>query len=248
MPEKAIEVEDLSKRFGAVWALTGVSFELKDDETIGLVGDNGAGKSTLIKVLGGVLKPTAVRKMCFFGREHIFSNPNEARKIGIETVHQNLALADQRSLIENFFMGRELKRNGLLGKVGIADLGRMKKETGMGLRELGVTLDVERQMRYFSGGQRQIVTLARSLYTKPRILFLDEPTTALSAAAEGAIIDILNTLRGKLPIMYISHNLKRVLEVSDRVMILRHGEKVVLEDSMNFDVPGLVRSMLEGRD
>jgi ABC-type sugar transport system ATPase subunit len=239
----AIEVENLSKRFGPLYALRDITFELKEKETLGLVGDNGAGKSTLIKTLCGIHQPTT-GVIRIFGKAYDFLTPDIATKIGIAAVHQEYPLVPQRSVVENFFIGNEIKRDGILGKLGILDLKKMRNETYEALKRMGINVNVNKPAGTLSGGEKQITAIARALYRNPKILLLDEPTTALSVVVEERFIEFLKQLKDKYSIIYISHNLRRVIEISDRIMVLRQGRIVDILDNQSKDLDPLFLSKL----
>jgi len=217
-----LELEGVGRRFGPIEALTDVSFALDTSESIGLIGDNGAGKSTLVKVLSGVFPPSA-GTMRLDGRPVAFGGPLEARAAGIEIIHQDLALCDDLDVTANVFLGREARRH--LGPFSILDRRRMAREAADALRELGSGIPVTgRPVRDLSGGERQLVAVARALEFRPRVLLLDEPTAALSAEKIGRLLDLVEGLRRRgVAIVLVSHRFTDILHVCDRVLVLRQG-------------------------
>jgi ABC-type sugar transport system ATPase subunit len=217
-----LSVEHVSKRYGAVLALRDVNLHLQDGEILGLIGDNGSGKTTLLKILSGFHQATTGRVM-MHGDEIVFRNVSAARHAGIEIVYQDLALVNGLSIAENVFLGRERYRGPLRTLVHR----RMRKEADeflarLGLANLpGMTEDVAN----LSGGQRQAIALARALYSQPRILLLDEPTAAMGPRETAGILDLVRRLRDEqhVSILFVNHNYAQLLEVADRVNLLRNG-------------------------
>ncbi len=221
----ALMAEHISKRFGHVQALTNVSLSVGAGEVLALMGDNGAGKSTLIKVLSGALSPDAGR-IFVLGQEHVLATPSQARSIGIETVYQDLALADDLSACSNLFLGRELRRPGLLGKLGFYDEARMRAESVRQIAELGARIpDVRARVKMLSGGQRQSVAIARSAIWASEVLIMDEPTAALGIVQTAQVVELIKRTRDRgVAVIVISHSMAFSLAVSDRIEVLRLGE------------------------
>jgi ABC-type sugar transport system ATPase subunit len=221
----AILVEGLSKRFGAVVALQDVSLHLKKGEVLGLIGDNGAGKSTLIKILSGFHQPDG-GKIFVDGEEVQIRSVAQARALGIDTVYQDLALVPGLSVYHNMFLKREL-----VGKLGGVDLpmldnAEMRRRARKYLDEMGVRVpDVDAEVALLSGGQRQSIAVARSVYSEAKILLLDEPLAAMGAKEGALILDLIRELksRGDVSMILIVHNYAHVFEVCDRVNLLQHG-------------------------
>src|SRR5215218_6813215 len=222
----AIRVESLSKRFGAVVALQDVSLHLKKGEVLGLIGDNGAGKSTLVKILSGFHQPDG-GKIFVDGKEVQIRSVAQARALGIDTVYQDLALVPGLSVYHNMFLKRELL--GTLGGVNLPLLnnGEMRKRARKHLDEMGVRIpDVDAEVAQLSGGQRQSIAVARSVYSDAKIILLDEPLAAMGVKEGALILDLIRKLRdqGEVSMILILHNYAHVFEVCDRVNLLQHGE------------------------
>jgi ABC-type sugar transport system ATPase subunit len=224
----ALEVRNVKKHFGGVAALNGVSFSLAEGEVLGIVGDNGAGKSTLIKIISGVYTMDE-GEILVRGERADIRHPNEAKRLGIETVYQDLALVDDLDIPGNIFLGREQTSAGVLGRlIGLrSDRGMAERAAGL-LRELNVHIPgILRKVRNLSGGQRQVVALSKVVFWGRRIVILDEPTAALGVQESGTVLDLIRRLKEKgISIIIISHNLQHVFTVVNRVMVLRRGECV----------------------
>ena len=216
----ALRVEHISKSYGAVTALRDVSLRLGQGEVLGLIGDNGAGKSTLMKVLCGFHQPDSGR-ILLDGREVSFKSVDDARAQGIDAVYQDLALVNQLTVYNNMFLNRERIRWPLLSKRAMKRLAREH------LDDMGVQLSsVDLPVASLSGGQRQAIAVARSVYSDAKILLLDEPLAAMGAKEAAMILDLIRDLksRGDISIIVIAHNYAQVLEVCDRVNLLQNGE------------------------
>lgn len=221
MPLMLIEMWDIYKAFGAIQALDGANLTVKIGEIIGLVGDNAAGKSTLMKVLSGTYHKDR-GSILVDGQEVEVRNPESARHFGIEMVYQDLALADNLDVVANIFMGREITRGPFL------DRARMTSQTNALVTRLGVDIpSVKQLVATLSGGQRQIVAIARAMAFDTRLVILDEPTASLSQSASEHIIElVLQLKRNGASVIYISHRLDEVDRVADRVVRMRHGSMV----------------------
>jgi simple sugar transport system ATP-binding protein len=218
--EEALRVEHVAKRFGALTALRDVNLRLAQGEVLGLIGDNGAGKSTLIKIVCGLYKPDAGR-IFVNGEETALRSVDHARSLGIDTVYQDLALINELSVYHNMFLNREVVRWPLLNNR------IMRRQAKAHLADMGVNIpDVTVEVAKLSGGQRQAIAVARSVYSDARILLLDEPLAAMGAKEGALILDLVADLkrRGDVSIIIIAHNYAQVLPVCDRVNLLRHGE------------------------
>jgi len=216
--EHLLSLRGITKRFGAVRALTGVDLDVYSGEVVALVGDNGAGKSTLVKILSGV-HPQDGGTITFGGNPVTIATPTDARDIGIETVYQDLSLCDNLDVVSNLWLGRELRRNGVIDEV------EMEGRSWSLLRELSARISSVRvAVASLSGGQRQTVAIARSLIGEPSILILDEPTAALGVAQTAEVLNLIERLRERgLGVIIISHNIADVQAVADRIVVLRLG-------------------------
>jgi ABC-type sugar transport system ATPase subunit len=226
----AIEVDSLGKKFGPVWAVRGVSFAIYPGEVLGLVGDNGAGKSTLIGMLSGNLVPDT-GSISVGGTRRVFAQPSDARAAGIETVYQTLSLLAGLDIASNIFLKRELMRRGRLSRaVHWIDKRKMVRETDTTLRKLGLVLPSARTpVGALSGGQRQAIAVARSVYWGSSIVLMDEPAASLGVRQTQLVLSLLQELKRRgIATMFVSHNMHHVLEVCDRVLVLRAGKAVLL--------------------
>jgi simple sugar transport system ATP-binding protein len=245
----ALELREIRKSFGRVEALRGVDLTLLRGEVHAVMGDNGAGKSTLLKVAAGVIKPDA-GEVVADGVQHEFGSPLEARRLGIETVYQDLALADHRSCVANVYIGREVLRGGLAGRLGVLDRPAMNRRTEEAFAELQVPVtDVRRPVRALSGGQRQGVAIARAAIWAKTIVLLDEPTAALGVRQRGAVDALIKTLRSRdFGVLLISHDVPQVLDISDRVTVMRLGQNAGTRPTSEVDAAWVVRTMVGGED
>ena len=246
-----LELSGISKRFGAVRALEDVGFDVYPGEVVALVGDNGAGKSTLIKVISGIHKPDA-GAIRWQGREVSMDSPNDAAKLGIATVYQDLALCDNLDVVANLFLGHELTtRGGPLGPIGakgtlgVMDEVTMERRAVEVLRRLSVKIpSVRTQVAALSGGQRQSVAVARSVMGDNKVVLLDEPTAALGMAQTHEVLELIKQLRSQgLGVVVISHNLANVFMVADRITVLRLGRWVGTYDAATTSREQLVAYM-----
>jgi simple sugar transport system ATP-binding protein len=222
-----LEARGIVKSFGKVRALRGADFTVENGEVVALVGDNGAGKSTLVKVLSGVEQPDA-GEILFEGEPVSIASPHAARDLGIETVYQDLALAAELDPASNLFLGRELYRGGVLGHLGFLDKRAMRREAGDTFGRLSVRIeDVGAPVATLSGGQRQGIAVSRAVRWASRVVFMDEPTAALGVVQTRNVLDLIRRVRDQgLSVVLISHNMPEVLEVADRIEVLRLGERV----------------------
>jgi simple sugar transport system ATP-binding protein len=216
---EALRVEHVAKHFGGVTALRDVNLRLAKGEVLGLIGDNGAGKSTLIKIICGFQQPDA-GQIFVDGEEVVIKSVDHARSLGIDTVYQDLALVNELSVYHNMFLNRELVRWPLLSNRRMRALARHH------LEDMGVHIpSVDDEVAKLSGGQRQAIAVARSVYTDARILLLDEPLAAMGAKEGALILDLVRDLkdRGDVSIIIIAHNFGQILDVCDRVNLLQLG-------------------------
>ena len=227
MAEAVLEARDLVKSFGRVRALRGASFSVYPQEVVALIGDNGAGKSTLVKTLTGVHPPDS-GEILFEGKPVQIHTPHDARALGIETVYQDLALAPEIDPAANMFLGREVLRGGLLGKLGFLDKAAMRRRSEEAFSRLGVRIqDTSARVANMSGGQRQGIAICRAVTWAKKVVFMDEPTAALGVVQTRNVLDQIRLVREHgLSVVLISHNMPEVFEVADRIEVLRLGTRV----------------------
>lgn len=220
-----LRVKDLYKHFGGLVAVDHVSLDIYPKEVIGLLGDNGAGKSTLIKMISGVYKPDG-GQILLNGEAVSFSTPLEARKRGIETIYQDLALCENLDASANIFLGREKMRHQL-GIFRVLDRSYMLHESHQVLDQLDIRIpELRNPIRQLSGGQRQAVSIARAVYWNAHLMIMDEPTAALGVPEQLKVLELIRTLRDQgVPVILISHNMQDVFAVADRVIVMRRGSK-----------------------
>src|SRR3989454_1587078 len=228
-PAPVLEARGLVKRYGHVTAVDGADFQLLAGEILAVIGDNGAGKSTLIKALAGAIIPGA-GEILLDGKPVHFHSPLDARKQGIETVYQDLAVAPAMSIAENLFLGREAKRTGLLGWIGALDKKRMLAEATRHMQMLKIGIrSMKQAVETLSGGQRQGVAVARSAAFARHVVIMDEPTAALGVKESGMVLDLIREVRDRgLPVILISHDIPAVFDVADRIHIQRLGRRVAV--------------------
>ncbi|WP_110668053.1 ATP-binding cassette domain-containing protein [Salinicola halophilus] len=238
-----LEVRDLKKRFGAVEVLCGVDLTLEAGEVLAVVGDNGAGKSTLIKHISGVYRRDG-GDISLGGEAVSFDSPKEARRAGIETVYQDLALADELSVGANIFLGREPTRRWL-GLLPVIDRGRIQQETQRLIDSIESHIpDGATTVAGLSGGQRQAVAIARALYWDAKVVILDEPTAALAVMERENVIKLSRMLAAKgVGVIYIGHNLVEILEVADRIAVMYRGRIVHVTRSEETTQEELIKYM-----
>ena len=223
----ALEASGLSKSFRAVRALDDVTIDLHYGRVTALLGDNGAGKSTLVKCISGIYAPDS-GVIRVNGVEQAVPSPEAARSLGIETVHQTLAVIDPLDVVENLFLNREHTRGGRLGRwLGVLDKKRMRAESSEILGRLDIRIpSLRRSMSALSGGQRQAVAIGRAAAWGQQIVLLDEPAAALGVEQAARVLDLIRSLRGAgVAVLLITHNMDRVTEVCDRAVVLRQGRK-----------------------
>ena len=243
--DTVLQARGLAKRYGHVTALDGADFDLRSAEILAVIGDNGAGKSSLIKALAGALVPDA-GEIFLDGRRVHFRNPLEARRAGIETVFQDLAVAPAMSIAENLFLGRELRRPGLAGAVlRMLDKRLMLEQSSAHLAELKISVhSTEQPVETLSGGQRQSVAVARSAAFARHVVIMDEPTAALGVKESGMVLQLIRRVREKgLAVVLISHNMPHVFELADRIHVQRLGKRVAVLDPKRISMSDTVAVM-----
>ena len=240
--EPLLKVRGVDKHFGAVQALTGVDLDLPAGQVTALCGDNGAGKSVLTKCIAGIYQPD--RGQIFWRGEPVhIRTARDASRLGIETVYQDLALADNLDIVQNMFLGRERLRAGLLDEDGME---RAAAETLAGLRVTTVR-SIRQPVGSLSGGQRQSVAVAKAVMWNSKLVMLDEPTAALGVVQTNMVLELVRRLRDRgLAVMVISHNLNDVFAVADRIAVLYLGHMVVQGDTADFDRQRVVEFMTTG--
>jgi fructose transport system ATP-binding protein len=236
----------LVKRYGRVTALDNADFDLYPGEILAVIGDNGAGKSTLIKAICGAVLPDE-GEITLNGKTLHFKSPIEARDAGIETVYQNLALSPALSIADNMFLGREIRKPGILGKFfRMLDRSTMEKRARDKLTELGLMTiqNISQAVETLSGGQRQGVAVARAAAFGSKVVIMDEPTAALGVKESRRVLElILDVKRRGLPIVLISHNMPHVFEVADRIHIHRLGKRLCVIDPKKYTMSDAVAFM-----
>jgi simple sugar transport system ATP-binding protein len=239
-----LEAQDIVKHYGSVEALRGASFEVDAGEVVALIGDNGAGKSTLVKCLSGAEIPDS-GTIRIGGERVALDSPVTARRLGIETVYQDLAVAPELDPAANLFLGREIRRKGLLGRLGVLDKPRMRRQAADEFTRLGVTLQsIDVPIGSLSGGQRQSVAVARSVVWASKVVFMDEPTAALGVVQRKKVLDVIRRVRDEgMAVVLISHNMPEVLSVADRVEVLRLGRRVARFTATDVTLEDLVGAM-----
>ena len=242
-----LEARGLSRSFGHVRALDNASFDVAAGEVVALVGDNGAGKSTLVKALTGNLDVDS-GEFFFDGRPVTVTSPAQASAMGIEVVYQDLALAPHLNPVQNMFLGREIRRRGLLGVLGFMDEKAMRAYAEAGFEDLGGTVtELEERVGSMSGGQRQQIAIVRAITWANRLVFLDEPTAALGVVQTRNVLDTIKRVRDKgIAVVLISHSMPEVLEVSDRVQVMRLGTRVATYATADTSMEQLVTAMTGG--
>jgi simple sugar transport system ATP-binding protein len=246
-----LEARDLVKRYGHVQALDGASFTVFPGEVVALIGDNGAGKSTLVKTLSGVMRPDG-GEILVSGEPVHLTSPIDARRHGIETVYQDLALAPDLDGPANLHLGRELYRFDAtpLKALKILDRAEMRRRAVTAFDALGITLpDISAPVGTLSGGQRQSIAVARAVAYASKVIFLDEPTAALGVLQRGRVLDTVRRVRDQgVSVVLISHNMPEVLAVADRVEVLRLGRRVARYQAAETSIDQLVGAMTGALD
>jgi fructose transport system ATP-binding protein len=250
IPSLVMQAFGLVKLFGHVVALDKADFELANGEVLAVVGDNGAGKSTLIKVLTGALQPD-FGTIRLNGEEVVFKSPLAARSAGIETVYQELAVATQLNITQNMFLGREVRKPGVMGRMfRQLDKKSMREKAASHMRNLGIRIQsIHQKVEELSGGQRQAVAVARAAAWGRKVVVLDEPTAALGVRETRQVLELIGRVRGQgVSVILISHNIPDVFAVADRIHIHRLGRRATIVDpkksTMN-EVVGVMTGAIE---
>ncbi|MEP7241497.1 MAG: ATP-binding cassette domain-containing protein [Devosia sp.] len=249
MSEPILSIRGLSKRFGGLTAVNKVSWDIAPGEVVALLGDNGAGKSTLIKCISGVYQPDD-GEIWFGGEKRNFSRPVEARGAGIETIYQDLALAQNLDVPANIFLGREMKRRYLGGLIKTLDDKKMLGESRVGLDALDIVFpSLTQPIESLSGGQRQAVAIARAIYWKAQLMIMDEPTNNLGVPEQQKVLELIRRLRDQgTPVILITHTMPDVFAVADRILVMHRGRLVTEKHTAQTNASELVQYMVGALD
>ena len=247
--EPLLSIRKLTKRFGGLTAVREMSSDIHRGEVVALLGDNGAGKSTLIKCISGVYHADE-GEIFFEGRPARFARPIDARNHGIETIYQDLALANNLDVGANIFLGREIKKRYLGGLVSTLDDDEMRRKSQEALRSLRIHFPSLRQpIESLSGGQRQAVAIARAIYWDAKLMIMDEPTNNLGVPEQQKVLDLIRRLRDQgVPVILITHTLPDVFAVADRLIVMHRGRKVTEKKTAETNTPELVQYMVGALD
>jgi simple sugar transport system ATP-binding protein len=239
-----VEARNIKRSFGSVRALDGADFDAFPGEVVALIGDNGAGKSTLVKALSGNLAINS-GTILVNGKEVDLPTPTIARALGIETVYQDLALAPHLSPVQNMFLGREIRRRGLLGRLGFLDAPAMLRQSRQAFDELGAPIrSLTAAVGSMSGGQRQAIAIARVVAWAEGIVFLDEPTAALGVRQTQEVLETIRRVRDRgTAVVLVSHSMPEVMAVADRVQVFRMGRRVATYAAQQTSMEELVAAM-----
>jgi D-xylose transport system ATP-binding protein len=241
-----LKIDHISKNFGSVTALEDINFEVYENEIVAIVGDNGAGKSTLIKIISGNFSPDG-GELFFDGKKTILKSPSDARKLGIETVYQDLSICNNLDSVSNLYIGREIYKN-ILG-LRVLNVKEMKTKALKTLGNVGINIpSVDEKVEYLSGGQRQAVILARFLEWGKRLILLDEPTAALGVRETKQVLELIRKTkneRKEASFVLISHNLQQVFEIADRIIVLRLGKVIGIRETQKTNSDEIV-SLITG--
>jgi len=246
--EPLLEVKNITKRFGGLVAVDNLNMKVFPGEVVGILGDNGAGKSTLIKVISGVYHADAGK--IYFNNQMIrINNPMEALRIGIETIYQDLALAENLNVYSNIFLGRE-KLKKYLGFIDVLDHDYMLNESKKVLKRLDIQIpSLRNKIINLSGGQRQAVAISRSIYWDAKLLIMDEPTAALGVVEQEKVLNLVKNLSSQgVSVIVISHQMRDVFSVASRLMVMRRGKKVAerfTKETTHEEVVGLIVGSVE---
>lgn len=249
--EPILKGRGLTKRYGKVTALDNCDFDLMPGEILAVIGDNGAGKSTLIKSISGAVIPDA-GTITLEGKPIKFSSPIDARENGIETVYQTLAMSPALSIADNMFMGREIRKEGIMGRIfRQLDRAKMERLAREKLSELGLMTiqSINQAVETLSGGQRQGVAVARAAAFGSKVIILDEPTAALGVKESRKVLELIQDVKSRgIPIILISHNMPHVFEVADRIHIHRLGRRLCVIDPKDYTMSDAVAFMTGAKE
>jgi simple sugar transport system ATP-binding protein len=245
MVQPLLEARGIVKSYGHAQALRGANFTVYPGEVVGLIGDNGAGKSTLVKILSGVEYPDE-GELLLDGKRIQLSSPHDAHALGIQTVYQDLALAPDLNPASNLYLGLEIMKPGILGRLGFLDIKAMRKNTSEVFRSLHVSIQSEDgAVANLSGGQRQGVAVSRAVNWANKVVFMDEPTAALGVVQQENVLSLIRRVRDRgVAVVLISHSMPQVKAVCDRVEVMRLGERAaVFDDVENTSMQDFVSAM-----
>ena len=249
MTEPVLSIRNMVKRFGGLIAVNDVSLDINPGEVVALLGDNGAGKSTLIKCVSGVYSADE-GEIWFEGKLSRFSRPIDARRVGIETIYQDLALANNLDVPANIFLGRETKKSYLGGLIKTLDEKQMLREAHAGLEALDIQFpSLTQPIESLSGGQRQAVAIARAVYWDAKLMIMDEPTNNLGVPEQHKVQELIGKLRNQgVPVILITHTMPDVFAVSDRIIVMHRGRKVTEKKTTETSAQELVQYMVGALD
>jgi simple sugar transport system ATP-binding protein len=244
MTDAVLEARNISKSYGHVTALDNVNFAVRPGEVVALIGDNGAGKSTLVKILAGTESPSAGETM-IDGNPVAIAGPVDARRHGIETVYQDLALAPHLNPVQNMYLGREVMRQGVMGRLGFMNKDEMLRGSKAAFADLGATVrNYAGSIGAMSGGQKQAVAVARAAAWASKVILLDEPTAALGVVQTQGVLDLIRRVRDRgLGVVFISHSMPHVIAVADEIQVLRLGRRVGVYRAQDTSMEQLVGAM-----
>ena len=239
-----LEARGIVRTYGQVVALDGADFDVEAGEVVALIGDNGAGKSTLIRILAGT-EMAEDGEIVFEGKEERMTSPAYARELGIETVYQDLALCPHLDPVNNLYLGREVMKRGPLGWLGFMNRKEMKQGSVDAFTDLGATVrTLSGAVGSMSGGQKQGIAVARAAAWASKVVFLDEPTAALGVVQTKNVLDLIRRVRDKgIGVVLISHSMPEVLDVADRIQVLRRGRRVATYQAAQTNLEELVATM-----
>ena len=249
MSEPLLSIRNLSKIFGGLVAVDNMSLDVHSGEVVGLLGDNGAGKSTLIKCVSGVYQAEE-GDIVFDGNPVAFASPMDARRVGIETIYQDLALANNLDVGANIFLGREVKTRLIGGLIQTLDDKHMREESRQTLDSLQIRFPtLTEPIEKLSGGQRQAVAIARAVYWDARLMIMDEPTNNLGVPEQHKVLELIRTLKGRgVPVILITHVMPDALAVTDRIIVMHRGRKVAEKMTARTNAEELVQYMVGARE
>jgi ABC-type sugar transport system ATPase subunit len=249
MSDALLSVRNLTKIFGGLVAVNDVSFDVARGEVVGLLGDNGAGKSTLIKCISGV-HSAEDGEIIFDNGAVRFASPMDARRVGIETIYQDLALANNLDVGANIFLGREVKTRRLGGLVQTLDDKHMREQSRQTLDSLRIRIPaLTEPIEKLSGGQRQAVAIARAVYWDARLMIMDEPTNNLGVPEQHKVLELIRMLKGRgVPVILITHVMPDALAVTDRIIVMHRGRKVAEKITSRTNAEELVQYMVGARE